>query len=340
MRRLFVGALSLTLLLCEVSSTVGIANTVFEPSPEDFLSVSEPSQLSFAKMPQREFVTIKDEVPETEKPSAGASANVNSAQSVVSGDFVGKNTAIQPVSEEKISFFNRSEPETDSDKKYYARNEDGELVPITVLAPEYTIEEVKDRDYEIEATKLAKGSEFWVKSDRQISSSGYNDGEIEFDTMYRVFPGKDPEKVTFRGRIVKNSAAKSASAGKIKIKVEKIVVNKIVYPVEAEIIKVDGKNVKFGVIAGGMLYPQNIRNAAQKGNDYVRNVYHDPCDKYCNDDHPLMSPLYLAGGALMQTSAIIAAPVVGLFGKRDDVTIKEQSSFLIKIEKDLYIVDI
>lgn len=196
---------------------------------------------------------------------------------------------------------------------------------------------------EIDAKKISKGTKFLVRSNQEINNYQNNGTKIVFESMYpeKVFSNKKPQKLVFKGRIIKHRNAQMGSnGGLVKIRIEKMMIDNVNYPIAAMITKINNKPVFFNSIKGNSAYIQNTKGALSNGNRYIGSVYKDPCTTFCNDDHILVSPLYLLSGAILQTSNILVSPIAGLLKPGKNVYIQKDSSFLIKLEEDVFVLNI
>jgi len=187
----------------------------------------------------------------------------------------------------------------------------------------------------IDAVTIHKGSLFRAKCDSDIVSGNYKYKDINFVSINPDNGSKFPQKIVFRGEIVKNKAPHIGSSGEVKIKLKKIVVYDIAYPVKASIKMANNKKVVGGIIMGDSLYPQNVKNAANYGNSYMSKNTTNPCTEYCDTEHPIKTAFNLTKGALITTTSVVASPLIGLLGKGDNVHIKGMSDFVIKIDDDI-----
>lgn len=196
-------------------------------------------------------------------------------------------------------------------------------------------------DMEFETIKIEKGRKFLVVSDSNLNNNA-SGIPIKFTSVQNEYLtyDKEPSTIVLHGVIEKTSkprlAGKSATA---KVKLLKITVDKITYPVVASISKMDNKNVYMGTLAGSPCYLANLSDLAEQG--IIHNAAKDPCgsDKIC-EISTFTKPAWFIVAAALQTADLLISPFVALGKRGNDLIIPANTYFEIKLDKDLYILNI
>ncbi len=196
---------------------------------------------------------------------------------------------------------------------------------------------------ELEALKISKGTKFLVKSKQDVSNFSNNGSKIVFESVYpeKIIPNTAPSKLVFKGNITKTRNPQLAgSSALVKIKIDKMVVGNISYPVNGLITKINNKPVYFNSLKGDSSFLANTFKNASIKSGVLSKVYKDPCDVVCEETNAFISPLYLLSGAILQTSNLVLSPVGALFKTGKDLYIKNNSDFVIKLADDVFILKI
>lgn len=194
---------------------------------------------------------------------------------------------------------------------------------------------------EYETEKIPKGTKFLVKSKQDINNRNNNGTKITFESIYpeRLFNSQNPSKLAFKGKIVKTREPQMAgNSGLIKINIEKMTVGNVTYPIKGMVTKINDKSIWFNNIKGNSTYLGNAATAAYMKNGALNKIYKDPCLGICTDTNPLIAPLYLLSGAVLQTSNLLLSPVVALFKAGENITIQKNSDFVIKLDQDVFVL--
>lgn len=196
---------------------------------------------------------------------------------------------------------------------------------------------------DLTAIILEKGRKFEVKSIHEMSFESTSKSEIAFESIYpeRLFYNKDPEKLIFKGQIIKNNPPrKGGGSGTLKVKITGIKVGNVTYPAEAYISKMNKKNVMFGAVAVPSKYKENLQNTVNAGT--INNYYNtDPCSKvHDNCVNNAVKPFYFITGAALQTADLFLAPIIAFFAPGNEILIPEGTEFEIKLEGDVPVLDL
>lgn len=195
---------------------------------------------------------------------------------------------------------------------------------------------------DIDTLMLKKGSKFYVKSLQPLSSDTPQGTRVEFVTETNLFSDNQLSKVVFTGEVIENKPPRSIGrSSTLKLEILKVKVDNISYTASAFISKMGNKAVRNGIIAGMPIYFNNLADTADVGTVTIDKVYKDPCKYSCDSISTVARPFYYLGASLLQlTDLIFVAPVVSLFKKGDTIDIPKDSSFEIKLARDMALLKI
>lgn len=143
----------------------------------------------------------------------------------------------------------------------------------------------------------------------------------------------------FKGKIEKTHKPRMmGKSGTIKIALEKITVDSITYPVTALISKIDNKKVFFNTIGASPCYLSNLADAANNG--VIHSSLKDPCGSNMCTTNTYTKPLAFLGAAALQIADLMLSPFAAVTRKGKDVDIPLNTYFEIKLDKDLYVLNI
>lgn len=198
------------------------------------------------------------------------------------------------------------------------------------------------QNIEFNTIKLEKGRKFIVKSDQALSNEIYNGTQVKFESPQKesIFAKKSGSKVIFQGKVTKTSGPrKIGKSGVVKIELDKITIDKITYPVAAIISKIENKNVSGNNLMADSIYLSNLANVANTGT--IHSSLKDPCkNNACIESGNLTRPVLFLTGAALGAADLLLSPFVSLFKTGKNVTIPQNTYFEIKLDKDLYVLNI
>ena len=196
-------------------------------------------------------------------------------------------------------------------------------------------------DIEMDTIKLEKGRKFLVVSEQNLNNNTTG-VPVTFKSVNNEFLSynKKPSEITLHGIVEKTGtprlAGKSATA---KVRLQKITIDKITYPVVASISKMDNKNIHWGTLVGTPCYLNNLSDLAEKG--IIHTSAKDPCEsaRTC-EISTFAKPAWYIVAAALQTADLLISPFVA-FGKRgNNLNIPANTYFEIKLKEDLNVLNI
>ena len=196
---------------------------------------------------------------------------------------------------------------------------------------------------ELTAVILERGRKFEVKSLQSMSFKSSSGTEVVFESIYpeRLFLDKDPAKLRFKGKVIKNKPPrKGGGSGTLKVKITGIQVENVTYPIEAYISKMNKKNVMFGAVAVPSKYKENLADTVNNGT--INNYYNmDPCNKVHDECvSAAAKPFYFLTGAVLQTADLFIAPIIAFFAPGNEFYIPEGTEFEIKLEGKVPVLEL
>lgn len=196
-------------------------------------------------------------------------------------------------------------------------------------------------DMEFETVKLEKGRKFIVVSEQNLNNGNVEGIPVRFESVQKEYLtyDKKPSKIVFKGKIEKTHKPRMmGKSGTVKIALEKITVDSITYPVTALISKIDNKKVFFNTIGASPCYLSNLADAANNG--VIHSSLKDPCGSNMCTTNTYTKPLAFLGAAALQIADLMLSPFVAVTRKGNDVDIPLNTYFEIKLDKDLYVLNI
>lgn len=196
-------------------------------------------------------------------------------------------------------------------------------------------------DMEFQTIKLEKGRRFTVVSEQNLNNNIASGIPVRFESVQNEYLAynKRPSKIVFHGIIESTSKPKMiGKSGTIKIQLNKITIDKITYPVEALISKMNNKNVYMGTLSGAPSYWGNLADAANAG--VIHSTIKDPCGPDVCNLSTYKKPFLFFGAAALQAADLLLSPIVALGKRGNDVDIPLNTYFEIKLDKDLYVLNI
>lgn len=195
---------------------------------------------------------------------------------------------------------------------------------------------------EIDTVKLEKGRKFIVVSDRNFSSESISGIPVNFESIQKEYItyNKKPEKIIFQAKIEKTERPKFAGkSGKVKLKIEKITIDKITYPVNAVISKIDTKKVYFNTLSSAPIYAANLADTAANGT--IHSHLKDPCGNLiCTTTNNYTKPLIYLSAAALQAADLLISPFSSLTKTGDEISIPKHTLFEIKLNEDMFVLSL
>lgn len=199
------------------------------------------------------------------------------------------------------------------------------------------------QNMEFSTIKLEKGRKFIVKSDSRLSNDIYSGTTIKFESPQKesIFYKNAPSKVIFQGKVVKtNGPRKAGKSGTVKIELDKITIDKITYPVAAIISKIENKNIRNNNLMADSIYLANLADVANTGT--IHSSLKDPClnNNCIEGGSTLKRPALFLVGAALGAADLLISPFVSMLKPGKNVNIPENTYFEIKLDEDLYVLNI
>lgn len=194
---------------------------------------------------------------------------------------------------------------------------------------------------ELETVRLEKGRKFIVISEQNLNNNNVSGIPVIFKSVQKEYLAYDrpPANIVFKGKIEKTKGPRRfGKSGTVKVLLEKMTIDTITYPVEALISKIDNKNVYGNTIVASPCYLANLANTANDG--VIHSTIKDPCGSDTCTTKTFAKPLVFAGAAALQLADLLLLPFAAAFKKGTDVNIPLNTYFEIKLDKDLYVLNL
>ena len=199
---------------------------------------------------------------------------------------------------------------------------------------------VMQTNYNNRSIKLNSGKTFDVKLMNTISSKSPIGTTVSFAVIKpQTFKYLTiPIGTMLYGKIVNSHSAQyTGNGGLIVVKVHSIKYQNKIYPLKGKVTLADNKHIFFNNIKGKRLYLKNMCKKTTYGKNVVKRTYKSSKQLTKDPYTVILSPFPLCLGLLTYTVNATVSPVLAIFTKGMDITIKKNAKFKIKMTDDAFI---
>ncbi len=212
------------------------------------------------------------------------------------------------------------------------------LRPRSLMVTKSRIRDLSEMEQSYAALK--KGTTIKVKLLSSISGKTRKGTKISFVSLYPVSTTcyTLPMGTVFKGEILESHSPQfTGNGGLIVIKVNSVILNGGVQPVNAYITKVNSKNIFLNNIKGRRKYISSVFKSMKPGCSFFKKMLGVSGTLARDGSSILIAPFSLALGALAFSGNAVAAPALALFYKGESIYIPKGSSFEIRLAQDMFV---
>lgn len=187
---------------------------------------------------------------------------------------------------------------------------------------------------------IKSGTKVKVKLLNYISDKSKKGTRVSFISEYPVTATyfTIPMGTVFQGEIINSHRPQfTGNGGLIAIKINSVILNNGIKPINADVTKVGSKRVFLNNIKGKRKYLSSVLKSMNPGRHFFEKMVRLTAELALQGSSAVLTPFSLAAGVVALGSNAIAAPVTGLFYKGGSVYIPEGTNFEIKLTQDMYI---
>lgn len=187
---------------------------------------------------------------------------------------------------------------------------------------------------------LKHGTVFRVKSLNNISDSSPRGYQVAFISKYPVSTTyyTIPVGSILKGEIIKSHRPQlSGNGGLIVVRINSLIINNEIHPIEAFVSEANNKNIFFNNIKGKRKYISSVFKSTKPGCHFFKKMISVTESLAKDGSSIILTPFSIGAGAIALSGNIFVSPVLGLFYKGDSIHIKEGSEFKIKLAQDVFI---
>ena len=186
--------------------------------------------------------------------------------------------------------------------------------------------------------RVKKGTKFKVRSHTKISDYNTAGARMTFSTTelvtkrYVTFP----VGTTFRAEIENSHQPQmTGNGGLLKINADTLVCQGHTHPIEAKVIKANGKKVYFNNIKGKRGYWKGVGKQVAKGeNFYLKSK--KVSSRISNTPFgAVLSPIPTVVGSIGYTGNLLISPITAIWAKGEHITIPAGANYTLKLKQDL-----
>lgn len=189
---------------------------------------------------------------------------------------------------------------------------------------------------------LKSGTKIKVKLLNYISDKSKKGTRVSFISEYPVTTTyfTIPMGTVFQGEIINSHRPQfTGNGGLIVVKINSVILNSSIKPINAKVTKVDSKMIFLNNIKGQRKYLSSVLKSMNPGKHFFAKMIRLTAELAAQGSSAVLTPFSVAAGVVALGSNIIASPVTGLFYKGGSIYIPEGTNFEIKLTQDMYITN-
>lgn len=187
---------------------------------------------------------------------------------------------------------------------------------------------------------IKKGKRFKVKCLSSVSDSYKKGTRIAFVSKYPVTSTcyTIPAGTIFKGAITKvHKPQFTGNGGLVSIRIDTIILNNSVHPINAYIAKANSKHIFRNTIKGKRKYMHSMIASTKPGCHYFGKMMRLTANLATDGSSIFVSPFSFLVGCAALAGNVLVSPVIAVFHKGDSLQIPAGSSYEIKLAQDIYI---
>ena len=187
---------------------------------------------------------------------------------------------------------------------------------------------------------IKKGTKIRVKILGGVSDKTRKGTQLSFISRYPVSTTyfTIPTGTMFKGEVIQSHRPQlSANGGLIVIKVNSVILNNQVHPIEASITKAGSKKIFLNNIKGNRKYLSSMFKSVKPSINFFTKMLALSGNLARDGSSIVIAPFSLAFGIVALGGNIAIAPALALFYKGDSIYIHDGGNFEIKLLQDVFI---
>jgi len=187
---------------------------------------------------------------------------------------------------------------------------------------------------------LKKGTKVKVRLQNSISDKTKKGTKLTFVSQYPVSTTyfTIPSGTVFKGEIARSHKPQfGANGGLIVIKINSMIINSSIQPVNAYVTKANSKKIFLNNIKGKRKYMSSMFKSTRNGRHFFRKMLGVTQNLAFDGSSIVLTPFSFVAGAITLAGNVIAAPALAMFYKGGSINIPEGSNFEIKLSEDVFI---
>ena len=186
--------------------------------------------------------------------------------------------------------------------------------------------------------RVKKGTKFKVRSLTKISDYNTAGARMTFSTTelvtkrYVTFP----VGTTFKAEIENSHQPQMAgNGGLLKIKADTLVCQGHTHPIEAKVIRANGKKIYFNNIKGKRGYWKGVGKQVSKGENFYLKSKKVSSRLSNNPFGAVIAPIPTLVGSIGYTGNLLISPIAAIWAKGEHIAIPAGANYTLKLKQDL-----
>jgi hypothetical protein len=187
---------------------------------------------------------------------------------------------------------------------------------------------------------IKQGKKVEVRLMNNISDSSKKGTRVTFVSKYPVTTTcyTIPTGTIFKGEIIDSHRPQlSGNGGLIVIRIDSVILNNKVQPINAVVTKADSKHIFFNNIKGKRKYISSMLHSTRPGFHFFGKMIRVTANLATDGSSIVVAPFSLFAGCVAVVGNVLAAPVVAVFHKGDSIQILAGKDFELKFSQDVFI---
>lgn len=188
--------------------------------------------------------------------------------------------------------------------------------------------------------RLKKGTKIRLKLLSSVSDSTHKGTKLSFSSVSLV-KNKHytiPEGTLFSGYVVNSHKPQlSGNGGLIVININSMILNDEVQPINARVVKANGKHIFRNNIKGKRKYMSSMLHCTKPGARFGKKMFNIAQRHASSEFGLIITPLSMASGTLVWGGSILVSPALALFHKGGNIALREGTEVDVKLMQDIFV---
>jgi len=187
---------------------------------------------------------------------------------------------------------------------------------------------------------LKKGTKIKLKLMNNVSDKTRKGTQLTFTSLYPVTTTyfTIPTGTTFQGEVVNSHPPQfSANGGLVVIKIDSVILNDGIVPINAYVTKAGSKHVFFNNIKGKRKYGKSMYSSTKPGRHFFGKMMGVTKNLATDGSSIVVAPFSIAAGVVGLGGNFIISPALALFHKGSSISLNKDSIIEVKLVQDVFI---